>query len=206
VRFTGDKGTLPEFRTKRDVAGLSPVLFECNQEVVEVWPLALICAERTRQTRRFQSSGAPRVPLSPRGERREIERQRAVAQNYAERLRAGSEPALVCPGGGAGEELVLVPAASWLLVASLVQRPQEPAHLESVPCPVQTLKGRFQVDLAPFKQLSRCDNQPPRLLHLRARIPAGSARRRLHSPQTLFLKLQGIQGESTDDAHPGGVR
>jgi hypothetical protein len=107
---------------------------------------------------------------------------------------------------GAGEELVLVPAASWLLVASLVQRPQEPAHLESVPCPVQTLKGRFQVDLAPFKQLSRCDNQPPRLLHLRARIPAGSARRRLHSPQTLFLKLQGIQGESTDDAHPGGVR
>jgi hypothetical protein len=29
--------------------------------------LALICAERTRQARRFQSSSAPRVLLSPRG-------------------------------------------------------------------------------------------------------------------------------------------
>jgi hypothetical protein len=30
--------------------------------------LALICAERTRQTGRFQSSSAPKVPPSPRGQ------------------------------------------------------------------------------------------------------------------------------------------
>jgi hypothetical protein len=52
--------------------------------------LALICAERTRQAGRFQSSSAPRVLLSPGGEQREIERRRGVMQNYAERLRAGS--------------------------------------------------------------------------------------------------------------------
>jgi len=57
--------------------------------------LALICAERTRQTRRFQSSSAPRVLLSPQGQRRQLERRRAVTCNYAERRRAGSSPALV---------------------------------------------------------------------------------------------------------------
>jgi hypothetical protein len=57
--------------------------------------LALICAEHTRQAGRFQSSSAPRVLLSPRGRQREIKRRRALAQNYAERLRAGSSPALV---------------------------------------------------------------------------------------------------------------
>ena len=36
-----------------------------NREVIGVSGLALICAERTRETRRFQSSSAPRVLLSP---------------------------------------------------------------------------------------------------------------------------------------------
>jgi hypothetical protein len=58
--------------------------------------LALICAERTRETRRFQSSSAPRVLLNPRSEQRELEQRRTVVQNYAERLRAGSSPTLVC--------------------------------------------------------------------------------------------------------------
>jgi hypothetical protein len=159
VRFTGDKGTLPEFRTKRDVAGLSPVRrpFECNQEVVEVWPLALICAERTRQTRRFQSSGAPRVPLSPRGERREIERQRAGAQNYAERLRAGSEPALVCPAGrrrgtGPGPGCVLVtcgvaraaPAGTSSPGERSVPGPDAQGTSSGRPCPFQAVVAMRQ--------------------------------------------------------------
>ena len=58
--------------------------------------LALIFAERARQAGRFQSSSAPRVPLSPRGEQRECEQRRTVVRNYAERLRAGAPPALVC--------------------------------------------------------------------------------------------------------------
>jgi hypothetical protein len=57
--------------------------------------LALICAERSLQTRRFQSSSAPRVLLSSQGQPRELARQRMVTQNYGERLRAGSSPALV---------------------------------------------------------------------------------------------------------------
>jgi hypothetical protein len=39
-----------------------------NQEVVGVCGLALISAERTREKRRFQSSSAPGVLLSPQGE------------------------------------------------------------------------------------------------------------------------------------------
>jgi hypothetical protein len=58
--------------------------------------LALICAEQPRQRGRFQSSSAPRVPLGPLRQQRELERQRMVTQNYAKRLRAGSAPALVC--------------------------------------------------------------------------------------------------------------
>jgi hypothetical protein len=58
--------------------------------------LALICAERTRQRARFQSSSALRVLLSPRVERHEFKRRHTVTRNHAERLRAGSAPALVC--------------------------------------------------------------------------------------------------------------
>jgi hypothetical protein len=50
--------------------------------------LALICAERTRETRRFQSSSAPRVLLSPRSEQRELEQRRTVVRRV-ERRRAG---------------------------------------------------------------------------------------------------------------------
>jgi hypothetical protein len=57
--------------------------------------LALICAERTREIRRFQSSSAPRVLCSSESEQRELEQRRTVMQNYAERRRAGSSPALV---------------------------------------------------------------------------------------------------------------
>jgi hypothetical protein len=57
--------------------------------------LALICAERTHETRRFQSSSAPRVLLSPRGEQRKFEQRRTLVQNYAGKLSAGSSPALV---------------------------------------------------------------------------------------------------------------
>jgi len=63
--------------------------------LVGVQGLALICAERTRETHRFQSSSAPRVLLSPRSEKREQKQPRAVTWNHAERLRAGVEPALV---------------------------------------------------------------------------------------------------------------
>jgi hypothetical protein len=56
-------------------------------------PLALICAERTRQARRFQSSSAPKVPLGPEGAEREREAQRSYAQarrKTESRLIAGS--------------------------------------------------------------------------------------------------------------------
>jgi len=64
-----------------------------SQEAVRVFGLALISAERTHETRRFQSSSAPGVLLSPQGEQRELEQRRTVVRNYAERLRAGSSPA-----------------------------------------------------------------------------------------------------------------
>jgi hypothetical protein len=66
-----------------------------NQEVVAVCALALICAERTRQADRFQSSSAPRGLLSPQGEERERERRRVLKRNCAKRLRTGSAPARV---------------------------------------------------------------------------------------------------------------
>src|SRR4029453_915818 len=53
--------------------------------------LALICAERTRERRRFQSSGAPRVLLSPGGARREL---KPPTQGCAE-LRRKSEGRLI---------------------------------------------------------------------------------------------------------------
>jgi hypothetical protein len=52
-----------------------------NQEVVGLCGLALICAERTHQTRRFQSSSAPRV-LRPH--RTRATRTCAAAHDYAE--------------------------------------------------------------------------------------------------------------------------
>jgi hypothetical protein len=80
-------------RQPRCGAHASRVRLTDNQEAVGVCRLALICAERTRPAGRFQSSSAPRVLLSPRGEQGELERRRAVTPNYAERLRAGSLPA-----------------------------------------------------------------------------------------------------------------
>jgi len=79
--------------------------------------LALICVERTRETRRLQSSSAPRVPFSPQGEQRELEQRRTVVRNYTERLRAGSSPAPVSgssarkgpPGAGRARWRVLHP-------------------------------------------------------------------------------------------------
>ena len=52
-----------------------------HQAVVGALGLALICAERTCQAGRFQSSSAPSVPLSPRVERREIG---AATHRYAD--------------------------------------------------------------------------------------------------------------------------
>jgi hypothetical protein len=57
--------------------------------------LALICAERTRETRRFQSSSAPRVLYGTEREQQELKPRCRVARNCAERLRAGSSPTLV---------------------------------------------------------------------------------------------------------------
>ena len=74
--------------------------------------LALICAERTCEAGRFQSSSAPRVLRSPRGEQREFERRRAVTRNHAERLRAGSSPAPVSGSSARKGVGVRVPASA----------------------------------------------------------------------------------------------
>ena len=74
--------------------------------------LALICAELTRETRRFQSSSAPRVLLSPQGWQRELEQWRMVVRNYAERLRAGSSPAPVSGSSARKGVGVRVPASA----------------------------------------------------------------------------------------------
>src|SRR5438094_959707 len=78
--------------------------------------LALICAERTRQTGRFQSSSAPRVLLSPQGEQRELQQRRTVVRNYAERLRAGSSPAPVSGSSARKGVGVRVPASAPNLI------------------------------------------------------------------------------------------
>jgi hypothetical protein len=65
-----DEASAYEDEAPRGGAGrtMSRVHLTDNQKFVGVRTLALICAERTRQAGRFQSSSAPRVLLGPRGE------------------------------------------------------------------------------------------------------------------------------------------
>ena len=96
TRWSAEAWSVLRVEFRRALALRSEIRRAGRSTDVGVSGLALICAERTRETRRFQSSSAPRVLLNPRGEQRELEQRRTVMQNYAERLRAGLSPTLVC--------------------------------------------------------------------------------------------------------------
>jgi hypothetical protein len=85
-------------RARKELALWSEIRRAAWSQLIEglrVSGLALICAERSLHTRRLQFWSAPRVLLSSQGQQRELEQRRTVAQNYAEKLRAGSSPAPV---------------------------------------------------------------------------------------------------------------
>jgi hypothetical protein len=70
--------------------------------------LALICAERTPQVGRFQSSSAPKVPLSPRGEHRD----RETATRLRATLQKSGGPARRRPSSVNRKSLVPAPPGS----------------------------------------------------------------------------------------------
>jgi hypothetical protein len=79
----------------KQITSLTPCTRLTIKSSFAVEGLALICAERTRETRRFQSSSAPRVLYGTGREQQELKPRCRVARNCAEKLRAGSSPTLV---------------------------------------------------------------------------------------------------------------
>jgi hypothetical protein len=73
-------GGVRGMRQPHEIPRSCPMRLTDNKEVVGARRLVLICAERTRQTRRFQSSSAPRVLLSPRTEQRELSQARGYVE------------------------------------------------------------------------------------------------------------------------------